>query len=869
MIPKAELVRHCQFFSFRNRDGRSPFVGLWVKEMERTNILDAPYFDPIKQLNTVFPHPSAVTSISQVSGALHACEHELDHQIEASGAQQSTSDSHSMQRMLSIQHDLADLFSKIEGVRERALLTEQTISEMTADIKRLDKTKRNLTLSMTTLKRMQMLTTAYEQLRTLSSSRQYKECAQILQAVIQLMAHFKSYRSIDQIATLSKNVSDAQREVLEQICEDFEAAFAKAEVTQRRTMLAEACLVMDALGDNARSRLMIWYCNTQLREYRQVFRGNDEAGSLDNLSRRYAYFRRVLKTYDDQHAAIFPPSWLVDEALANAFCETTRDDFKSILGNSIAKGMNGSTLDVNLLLSCLQETLQFEQGLEKKFSRVPRASIDTVVSSEERTPFTHAISDAFEPYLSVWVEAQDRQLSNLILSYRQKPLKASDEEFSSQTVTPSSVELFSFYRSTLAQCAKLSTGIRLVELSKVFAKHLDQYAQQVLLLHISERPTGQTPSQTPTVEEAMLVLNTADYCYNTCTQLEERIKSRVDRNLKEEINMQSQADAFMGVASACIQNLVRRVEVDLEPTWREMRNFGLGKVRTVSDQSSYVATMQNQIQSRASEILGLLQKQQYMRAFCDNLVELISSSYLASIISCRPISEAGAEQLLLDSYALTQTFNALIPNAPPNYLKQVSRNTTTRLSPLLKTLQVSPSPPEALVQAYLIHIGDKSDVNFRKILDLKGITKKDQGSLVELFNAHKESSRHKNLPASSPFLTSIIISSGGVGVSSLSNATSGLSAATLQRGFDPATLGALMTAARDGVDRLGSPAIGSTAGSRAVSPPPSGGIRSESPNPGAGVNLNQNLRNLGAFFKRDLGSFGGRFGKANVDDGAK
>jgi hypothetical protein len=90
------------------------------------------------------------------------------------------------------------------------------------------------------------------------------------------MAHFKSYRSIDQIATLSRNVSELQNELLEQVCEDFEITFAKGEVAQRKGMLGEACLVMDALGDQARSRLINWYCNTQLREYRQVFRGNDE-----------------------------------------------------------------------------------------------------------------------------------------------------------------------------------------------------------------------------------------------------------------------------------------------------------------------------------------------------------------------------------------------------------------------------------------------------------------------------------------------------------------------------------------------------------------------------------------------------------------
>lgn len=281
--------------------------------------------------------------------------------------QQSNSDIDSVKRIQAAKVDLAELFQKVEGVRQRAVETEEAITEMTADIKRLDHTKKNLTLSMTALKRLQMLTTAYEQLRELSSSRQYKECAQLLQAVIQLMAHFKSYRSIDQIATLSRNVSDLQREMLEQVCEDFEITFAKAEVGQRRGMLAEACLVMDALGDNARSRLITWYCNTQLREYRQLFRGSEEAGSLDNISRRYSWFKRMLKTYDDEHAAMFPPSWRVNELLANAFCESTREDFKGILQRSIRRA-DGQTLDVDLLLSCLQETLDFEHSLERRFT---------------------------------------------------------------------------------------------------------------------------------------------------------------------------------------------------------------------------------------------------------------------------------------------------------------------------------------------------------------------------------------------------------------------------------------------------------------------------------------------------------------------
>lgn len=817
--------------------------------------------------------------MGKTSRALQNHQHELDKDIAVLVQQQSTSDAESVKRIREAKADLAELFEKVEGVRERAIRTEETITEMTADIKRLDNTKRNLTLSMTALKRLQMLTTAYEQLREVTSSRQYRECAQLLQAVIQLMAHFKSYRSIDQIATLSRNVADLQRKLLEQVCEDFEVTFAKGEVGQRRGMLAEACLVMDALGENARSRIVTWYCNSQLREYRQVFRGSEEAGSLDNISKRYSWFRRMLKTYDDEHAAIFPVNWRVNEMLANAFCESTREDFKGILSRSIRRE-EGQSLNIDVLLNCLQETLDFEHNLERRFTNASRASMDTLSSIDDKLPvFSQAISEAFEPYLSLWVEAQDKQLSAMIPVFRQQPPKPLDEDFSPQMVIPSSTNLFSFYRQILAQCAKLSTGARLVELTKVFAKYLDQYAQQVLLFYISERPSGQTPSKTPQIEDIVLVLNTADYCFNTCTQLEDKIKSRIDEGLKSNIDLQSQADTFMGIASATVRALVHRVEMDVEPTWREMRNTGWSKMESVGDQSSYVAELLRRIKSRAAEILAMLHKPQYARAFCDNVVELIANAYLSNIFQCTPISEVGAEQMLLDSYVLKKGFEELLTIASPQgtappagYIKRVAQS-MSKLDPILKTLQVRPSPPEAIVQAYLIHIADKSDTNFRKILDLRGIRKQDQGHLLELFQAHRASPRNENLQQSSPLLTPLNILSSSTGpihlptsLPSLSNTAASLSTSNLPGRFDPATFGnAIMTAARDGVDRFGTPALGTSSNtpSRVMSPPPQGGESTPTTTPG---NLNENLRNIGKFFKRDMGGFGGRFGGGRGGD---
>ena len=476
-----------------------------------------------------------------------------------------------------------------------------------------------------------------------------------------------------------------------------------------------------------------------------------------------------------------------------------------------------------------------------------------------------------------------RKLATMIPQYRQQPPRPPDEDFSPQMVIPSSIELFNFYRLTLAQCAKLSTGARLVELSKVFAKYLDQYAQQVLLFYVSERPSGQTPSRIPQLEDTILVLNTADYCFNTCTQLEEKIKGRIDEGYKPSVDLQSQADAFMGIASATLRALVRMVEVDIERTWREMRNTGWSKMEIVGDQSSWVAEMLQIIKRRAAEVLGSLHKQQYARAFCDNLVDSIANAFIVNIFQCKPISEVGAEQMLLDSYALKKGFEELLninaqANIPPpaGYIKRVNQS-MSRIDPILKTLQVRPSPPEALVQAYLIHIADRSDTNFRKILDLKGLRKQDQSHLMELFQAHRASPRNENLPQTSALLAPLAvtgISAGGgptiaSGIGNLSTAAA-LSTSNLPTRFDPSSFGsAIMNAARDGVDRFGTPNLGSTPSqtpSGAMSPPAQQPARAsfEVPSPATGTtNLNENLRNIGKFFKRDIGGFGGRFGSGS------
>jgi hypothetical protein len=156
----------------------------------------------------------------------------------------------------------------------------------------------------------------------------------------------------------------------DELIADVSCSFASSSQTPNQsTVLLSAAQALDALGPGVVSSFLNWYTNTALAEYRRIFRPTDEAGQLDNVSRRYAYFRRILKTHDEEREAVFPPSWRAATVLMRRFAEMTREDVRSALIRE------GSRLKVETLLEALNATLEFETAMSRRFSKpVSRAA---------------------------------------------------------------------------------------------------------------------------------------------------------------------------------------------------------------------------------------------------------------------------------------------------------------------------------------------------------------------------------------------------------------------------------------------------------------------------------------------------------------
>ncbi|GBB95458.1 hypothetical protein RclHR1_02540012 [Rhizophagus clarus] len=717
------------------------------KILKTNDPIDNSDFNPIEYLNKMLPNEHALASIDETTKRLQHKMRQLEGEIRELTRLQTNGGQQGNEKIEEAKRAIEELFKRIREIKDKATQSEVMVQEITKDIKSLDYAKRHLTISITALKRLQMLVTAVDQLKIMAHMKQYKETSQLLQAVLQLASYFKTYKSIKQIAELSISIVTFQNELKKQIFEDFESSFASdGNLTVQTAPLGDACLVIDIMGQDVKNQLINWYCERQLKEYKRIFRGSDEIASLDNTSRRYAWIKRVLKNFDEEHADIFPLHWNVSEVLCSKFCEITREDLVKTLSRA------GNELDVKTLLKNLQLTLEFENQLLKRFAymeRPPQASENSSIKYN----FNKSISISFEPYLGLYIDAEDKNIAEMISTYRTEPI--SDDDNSS--VLQSSTELFIYYKETIVNCSKLSTRKPFYDLCNTFAKWLRIYASDVLIGRI---PRGNMSRDE--LKLICLILNTADYCYNTISQLEDKLKEKIEEEYKEKINFDGEREGFLNVVATSIKSLVKGIETCYEPSLTAMTRLPWSNLESVGDQSEYVTSFHSTLRLCIVSVHKDITNNRYFRSFCDKFVESFVSKIINNLSKCKPISEVGAEQMLLDIHAL-KTFILEMPtmgmenSAPPSttFTKIVNKG-IGKIETILKTILTPHDPPEGLIENYILLIGDKNISNFQKILELKGLKRNEQQQLTEQFQ--QRAADDTTLLENSNILSSITIS---------------------------------------------------------------------------------------------------------------
>jgi vacuolar protein sorting-associated protein 53 len=122
-----------------------------------TSPLSSADYDPISDLNQIFPDPSSLSMLAAVQMQLSTHLEQLDNQVKVATLKQRQQQSATREQIAELQTGLEDLFKDVETVKEKAKRADEVMSRLTGAIRRLDRGKHNLTISMTALKRLQML----------------------------------------------------------------------------------------------------------------------------------------------------------------------------------------------------------------------------------------------------------------------------------------------------------------------------------------------------------------------------------------------------------------------------------------------------------------------------------------------------------------------------------------------------------------------------------------------------------------------------------------------------------------------------------------------------------------------------------------
>lgn len=685
----------------------------------------SPDFNCVEHINSIFPTEQSLSNIDDVISSMECKIREIDDQIQTVVRVQTNSGQDGRGALKDAQHVIRQLFMKISEIKSRAEQSEETVREITRDMKQLDCGKRNLTAAITTLNHLHMLVGGVETLKALTAKRHYGKIVMPLQAVLEVMKHFDSYRDIPQIKQLADEVSEVQELLATQITSDFHEAFTgpQAKNFVPNQQLAEACLVVSILDPKVKKDLLKWFVGVQMNEYVHLFHESEESAWLDKLERRYSWYKKHLLQCEDKFGAMFPPHWEVSERITVEFCRITRSELTKILSK------RKHEIDVKLLLYAIQRTANLEDLLAKRFSGItlmeessqpatvtmakrPSASSQSDVSDMDTagvsttssgktdvkkapSPFHGIIGECFLPYLYIYIESLDANLYELmerIMVDAKRDLYLEHTVATSiQGVLPSCADLFVFYKKCLVQCTQLSNGQPMLDLASTFQKYLREYATKILQNNLP-KVGGSVQSRATSVRDlrelstaagliqnflkegdvqrftkheicrVCCILTTAEYCLETTQQLEEKLKEKVDPKLSEKVNFSQEQDIFHNVISSCIQLLVQDMEMACEPALTAMSKIQWQNVERVGDQSAYVTSITTNLKAAIPFIKdNLASSRKYFTKFCVKFANSFIPKFIQSIYKCKPLSTIGAEQLLLDTHML-KTFLLDLPS---------------------------------------------------------------------------------------------------------------------------------------------------------------------------------------------------------------
>ncbi|PVV04168.1 hypothetical protein BB560_001338 [Smittium megazygosporum] len=670
-------------------------------------------FDVGQYLDNYFPKEPTIETASILSQNLKQKIDDVETEISALLIDKNDSNQKALKDLEITKYNIKLLYDRISSIKSKSAEAEEAVREITKDIKSLDHAKKNLTMTITFFRRLQMLSRGIKQIQILLPEKRFQECAGLFQASIELMNNFNDYLRIKNISILN---NDLQKLIADGKC----AAMAELEkginvhgvVVANSSQLAEICLFGDALM--IKDEILGYYIKSQLKGYKDIFQLND-----------------------DEHEKIFPKSWRADFHLSHEFCKLTREMIYEQLKNT-------ENIDIDIMVSALTSTVAFEIQLDKKYNADSDEATEFNSNNDKQDIFSNlfekSISGVFGPHMFQYITHQDTVYSDLIKSYRSIDADVLFIDEKNAIALSSSTDLLYLYREDLRKCAQFSTNTLLYDLFKVFDDKLQLYADFVLNYNITRYLTSSSPGLEK-IKIITLLTNTTNYVIASVAQLESKMIEKIDTEFKEKISFEKSHLTLLDTANNSIGALVKASIELCDSGFSDLLKTKWVNRQGVVDQSEYIYLISSGLEESVIQIRSYIKNTSYIRLFCDRLSIDFLDKYLNSIFLLKEIDEIGAEQLLLDFQTIkatvyklpimskviadSETKEVYSANALKMYKENVN-NKTRVIESTLKTLLAPTDLPEKFVLQFISLFKEPSIALLEKILELKGIKSSDK-----------------------------------------------------------------------------------------------------------------------------------------------
>uniref|UniRef100_A0A915MLE9 Vacuolar protein sorting-associated protein 53 homolog n=1 Tax=Meloidogyne javanica TaxID=6303 RepID=A0A915MLE9_MELJA len=719
-----------------------------------------PDFDLTVYINKLFPTEQSLAQLDvfmkKFDEEIEQCEQDLSKAVAEHG--RCAVDANNT--LLQAKSMIGELDQKIKEMRGKTRCSEDSVFELTKDIRQLDVAKRNLTESITTLHHLHLLLNGVNSLIQWVSNRQYRDIAIELPAVLNVLILFEDYQHIEHIKNLMEKLQKIREQLSVQLIGDLKSSFSSGQIGSQTT---DMCRVMVAvLGGQLQDNFIEWFISQQLGIYGVLYADSEDVAWLDKIEERYRWFVNKLAEYERTGLTrIFPQQWEMGRRLAKEFCSMTRNS----LGRMMTR--RKSEIDWKLLVHAINHTQMFEQLLTKRFP------------AKDEYDFEKIIWSVFDEHVDIFLNEQQNKISHFlnecaakIRSGEERPKK---EIHSSAIPLPSATNMFLLIKKIITESTKLFADANnvLSKLIEIFRQCLRQYAHGCLSAFLPQTfsQTSSTlsgvgligtssilqnlirdetsPSARLTQDQIYFtccILATADWSAETTVQLQEKLKQKISP-----ADLSQESELFYSISNNSLSILVQDAEMLCEPSLQAMTKINWSNIEQVGDESPYVSTIRKNLRPTVPLIRDYFsERRKYFAHFCMKLATNLVNKFLGAIFKCRPISIAGAEQLLLDTHSL-KTFLLNLPSIESSIvIKPLQMYTNTlnkgmaRAEMILKAVMADTSDPNEFVTHYMRILPDSDVSELQRILEMRSMRKADQQQLVQLYKTKLESGKGDN-----------------------------------------------------------------------------------------------------------------------------